>query len=73
MDEDDTVKIDTRYATVGDLEAHAKLLFARAANEWELAEARSALAAAALALKRARGDRTVKLSEVADQNFLPKN
>jgi hypothetical protein len=72
MDDND-VQIDSRYATVGDFEAHARLQLAKAANESERAEARRALAAAAIVLERAGGNRAVKLIKVVDKNYLPKN
>ena len=70
---DDLVKIDTRYATVGDFEAHARHQLATASSREERIEAQRACTAAAIVLERARGDRAVKLIDIVDENYLPKN
>jgi hypothetical protein len=66
-DDDDLVQIDTRYATVGDFEAHARHQLARARNQVERAEAQQALRAAAIVLERARGNRAARLIDFVDR------
>ena len=66
-DDEDVVKIATRYASVGDFEAHVHYQIAKARTKEEMIEAEQALEALAVVLKRAHGDRTVRLADVADK------
>jgi hypothetical protein len=72
-DDDNLVQIDSRYATVGDFEAHAQHALATAVDQEQRTEAQRMLAVAAIALERAGGNRAVRLSAIADENYLPKN